>query len=233
MSNAGTGPGTNDAGYAGRQEPTSSTSAFNATAFLIQQMLGMVSTATLVQIKAVTNDGGVSSIGQVDVLPLVNLVDGSGNSSPHGTIFGLNYVRVQGGQNAVILDPQVGDIGVALFADRDISAVIAAEGQANPGSRRRFSMADGIYLFSVVASAPQQYVRFYDGGIIIQDVNGNTINMGAAGVVINGLKIDADGNLTTAGSIQAGTGTGDAVGLQTHKHPTAAVGVPSAPTPGT
>ena len=42
-----------------------------------------------------------------------------------------------------------------------------------------------------------------------------------------------NGALTATGNITAGTGTGDQVSLQTHKHPTAATGSPSSPTPGT
>ena len=45
--------------------------------------------------------------------PLVNMLDGAGDATEHGTIFGLHYTRLQGGANAIILDPQVDDIGWA------------------------------------------------------------------------------------------------------------------------
>lgn len=47
----------------------------------------------------------------------------------------------------------------------------------------------------------------------------------------NGITANAD--IKTSGSVVAGNGGGDQVTLQTHKHPTAATGAPSAPTPGT
>ena len=82
---------------------------------------------TLVQVVAVTNDGGVEPVGFVDVHPMVAQVDGKGQPTPHGVIYGLPYIRVQGGSNAVILDPQVGDIGLAVFCAQDISKVKATK----------------------------------------------------------------------------------------------------------
>ena len=172
-------------GYAGQGGPSNSTSDFNKLWFLVRQMIGMIRTATIVRIEAVYG-GSLGPIGTLDVLPLVNLVDGIGNASKHDTIFGLPYCRVQGGKNAVICDPQVGDIGLAVFADRDISAVKASNGQqSNPGSRRRHSWADGIYVFTIISETPDQYVIFKEDGITIQDKNGNSILMNDTGMSIN------------------------------------------------
>jgi len=187
---------TNKSGYAGQQSLTSSTSPFNSQAFLIDQILGLVRTATLVQVQSCTNDGGLSPVGLVDVLPLVNLSDGQGNSSKHGTLHSLTYCRLQGGSNAVIIDPKVGDIGVAVFSDRDLSSVKAAKAQANPGSWRRFDMADGMYLFGCLNAAPTQYIQFTDTGINITDVNANTIVMNADGITINGVVFDRSQNVS-------------------------------------
>jgi len=174
-------------GFPGQQQPSSEASPFNGTSFIVDQALRLISTATLVKVVSVTNDGGVSPVGFVDVLPLVNMVDGVGNSQGHGTLHALTYCRVQGGLNAIIMDPQIGDIGVAVFADRDISSVKVNKGLANPGSLRRFDMADGMYLFSVLGSAPNQYVQFNMAGITIADKNGNTIVMASGGITINGI----------------------------------------------
>lgn len=152
-------------GYKGEQIPSSSASEFDATSFLVTQILNRANTATLVQIKAVTNNGGVSAVGFVDVQPLVAQLDGYGNAVPHQVVNGLPYFRMQGGANAVILDPQPGDIGVAVFASRDISAVKAKKGPALPGSRRRFDMADGVYLGGLLNGVPTQYVQFSSAGI--------------------------------------------------------------------
>ncbi|MEX3614264.1 MAG: oxidoreductase [Burkholderia gladioli] len=152
-------------GYRGSQRPTSGTSPFNEQSFLIWQALRTISGARLVQVQAVTNSGGVAPVGFVDVLPLVNQLDGSDNAMPHGVIHNLPYFRLQGGANAVIIDPQPGDIGVAVVEDRDISSVKANRGPANPGSKRIFDMADGLYIGGFLNGSPSQYVQFSTAGI--------------------------------------------------------------------
>jgi hypothetical protein len=171
----------------GALKPWSSWGEFNNLSFLIQQALSKLQTATLVQIVSCTNEGGLSPIGTVDALPLVNQLDGNGNPTPHGTVFGLPYLRIQGGANAIIIDPQAGDIGVAVFASRDISKVRSTQAQANAGSGRRFSFADGLYLGTVISSAPpQQYIQVNGNGITVLSPQAVTltapsIQMGASG----------------------------------------------------
>jgi hypothetical protein len=152
-------------GYMGKERQDSGTSDYNAQSFLVWQILRSISGARLVKIMAVTNAGSVSPVGFVDVQPLVNQVDGYKNATPHGTIYHLPYFRLQGGGNAVIIDPQIGDIGVAVIEDRDISSVKANAGQANPGSDRIFDMADGLYIGGFLNGAPTQYVQFSTAGI--------------------------------------------------------------------
>lgn len=154
-------------GYTGEQRPGSASSDFNAISFLVQSLMSGMATATLVQVKGVTNSGGVAPVGFVDIQPMVNQVDGIGQAVAHGTIYKCPYQRMQGGANAIILDPQVGDIGIAVFADRDISSATSNKAPANPGSRRRFDMADGLYLGGCLNAAPTQYVEFSTTGIRI------------------------------------------------------------------
>ncbi|QTD91573.1 oxidoreductase [Burkholderia anthina] len=154
-------------GYRGSQTPNSGTSPFNEQSFLVWQILRTIAGARLVQVQAVTNSGGVSPVGFVDVLPLVNQLDGSDNAMPHGVIHNLPYFRLQGGANAVIIDPQIGDIGVAIIEDRDISSVKANRGPANPGSKRIFDMADGMYIGGFLNGTPNQYMQFSTAGISI------------------------------------------------------------------
>lgn len=206
-------PGKSGAGYSGQMGLWGGTSDFNKTTFLVQQLLALVRTATLVQVVKCTNSGGISPVGFVDVLPLVNMIDGIGTSFKHGTVYGLTYCRVQGGLNAIICDPVPGDIGVAVFADRDISAVKKTKKQSNPGSRRKNDFADGMYLFGVLNAAPTQYLRFLqngDGspnGVEIVDKFGNKIAMGSTGITINGVLFDRSQNVSAIADI---TTTGDA-----------------------
>lgn len=156
---------TDQLGYSGAADATSGGSPYNEQLFLIRQVLAEISTAKLVQVLAVTNAGDLSPVGFVDVQPLVNQTDGDDNAVPHGTVHNLPYFRLQGGTDAVIIDPKVGDIGIAVIADRDISAVKSTKAQANPGSKRKFDAADGLYIGGVLNGVPQQYVRFSAAGI--------------------------------------------------------------------
>jgi hypothetical protein len=157
-----------DQDYLGLARPADMGSHFNAIAFLIKAMTGQLWTATLVKVVAVTGGGGaVALAGTVDVQPLVNQLDGQDQATPHGTIFGVPYFRAQGGANAIILDPLVGDLGIAVFADHDISSVVANKGAANPGSRRRFSPSDALYLGGFLNAVPTQYLAFA-GGIDVE-----------------------------------------------------------------
>lgn len=148
-------------------DPWSTWGEYNNYAFLVQQALLKLQTATLVRIEACSNSGDLSPVGTVDVTPLVNQIDSNGNAIPHVTIFGLPYLRMQGGASAIILDPQPGDTGVAVFASRDISKVVNTKAQANPGSRRSYDFSDGMYLGGMLNAAPTQYVQFSASGITI------------------------------------------------------------------
>ena len=154
-----------DTGYQGALTPLAGFGDFNTLQFAFRQAAARMHTATLVQVVRCTNSGTAAAVGFVDVQPLVNMLDGSGNAVPHGVLHSLPYLRIQGGANAVIIDPQAGDIGIAVFAERDISSVKNTKAQANPGSYRVFDMADGLYLGGMLNGTPTQYVQFSSAGI--------------------------------------------------------------------
>jgi hypothetical protein len=215
-------------GFFGQIGLSDGDSEYNLLRFIIRQELANVRTGVPVLVKAV-HGGGVGAPPTVDVQPLVNQMDGQGNKTDHGTIYGIAVARNQGGANAIINDPVAGDIGHLAVNDRDISVVKANNGaRSNPGSFRRHNLADGVYVAAVFAITPTQYVQFTATGLRIMDINGNQIVTSSAGVNINGLIIDLSGNLTTPGGVQAGTGGADSVTLQRHKHAGGAV-----PDPGT
>lgn len=199
-----------DKSYQGAQDNNSGSSDFNAMAFIAKQMFAGNWTATLVLVKAVTNDGGLVKAGTVDVQPMVAQLDGAGNATPHGTIYGLPYCRWQGGVNALIMDPAVGDIGMAVFADHDISSVIKNSAPANPGSRRRFDPADGLYLGGFLNAVPEQFVQFNGDGITVTSTGVVTIN--GDSVQIN-CDVAVSGKVTATGEVQ-----GNGIHLSTHHH---------------
>lgn len=205
-----------DQSYRGSQELSSGTSESNMLDFAVRSIVGRLATATLVMVKAVTNTGDVAAVGLIDVQPLVAQLDGKGKPTPHGIIHNVPYARVQGGTAAFILDPKVGDIGIAVFASRDISSVKSSKKAANPGSRRRFDWADALYVGGVLNGVPEQYIRFTSTG----DVEIKP----AEKVTILG-KLDVQGDVTIEGDASSNgtiTGAVDVKGggksLKTHVH---------------
>ncbi len=196
----------NPSGASSFQEANTASSEFNMLNFLIWSVLSRVNTCTMVQVMTVTNSGTDIPAGFVDIMPLVNLVDGAGNVVPHGTIFKCPYFRLIGGTNAVILDPVAGDIGLACFADHDISSVIANQAQSNPGSWRRFDMSDGLYLGGFLGKAnPTQFLQFSASGINVTS---------PATVTITAPNINLVGNVASTGTL---TNNSKNVG-STHEH---------------
>lgn len=160
--------------YFGQTDPTTGQGEWNKQRFLIQQQLANLNTSMPVKVLSVTGVG-VSPVGFVSLQILVDQVTGNDVTIPHGEIANVPYVRIQGGSNAVIIDPQVGDIGMALFCSRDISAVKNARQSAPPGSRRMYSFSDCAYLGGILNGAPTQYIQFTEGGILVHSTNGVSV----------------------------------------------------------
>ena len=167
-------------GYFGQQDSLDGNSDFTAIRFLAKQILGYLRTGMPVKVVAVTG-GGIGPAPTVDVLPLVKQIDGQGNPTDHGTVYGRPVVRHQGGLNAIIADPVVGDIGFLVSADRDMSKVVATRDAANPDSRRSHSMSDGVYYPAILGLTPTQYLHFTTTGIKIVDKNGNIAELTNSG----------------------------------------------------
>jgi hypothetical protein len=223
---------TSNQGY-GQQDPSDSADEHNARDFHILARLARVSTAKLVQVKAVD-----TSAKTVDVQIMVNQLDGQNNSTPHGTINAVPYLYFQCGNGAFIADPVVGDKGLMVCCDRDISAVVATKEIANPGSFRKLSAMDGIYVCGLPAinDAPSQFVKVTATGMELQDKSGNSLVSSSTGwaftgpVMFNNV-VTAAGNLQLGGNVLAENGSeyagtfntsGDVVAqgksLATHEH---------------
>ena len=245
-----------DSGYS-QQDPDDSASEHALIQFKINQTLARVRTMVLVQVMAVTGGGGaIAKPPTVNVQPLVKIIDGQGNVSSHGVIFNIPVFRLGGGNGAVILDPVKGDIGWLAVADRDISIVKKTGKESQPGSRRKFDMADGVYLGAILSAAPTQYLAFSSTGITLQDANSNSIKTDQTGININGVLFNPQGhvvgnltvtgnfnlngtiqaqgggnytgNIVTTGTVAAKFGVGTTITLDNHIHP----GTNAPPTPG-
>jgi hypothetical protein len=192
-------------------------------AFAFRAAMAKVRTTIPVQVIAV-HGGGLAPVGRVDVQPLIQQTDSAGNVMALPVLYGLPYLRWQGGASAVILDPAVNDIGLVCFADRDVSAVIASGKQSAPGSNRRFSLADGFYMGATLNAQPTQYLWFDPTNGVklitpnpIQAIADNgasnppTVTMNSSGIAISGAQTN-DSTITATGEVE-----GNGVKLSTHK----------------
>lgn len=201
------------------KRPQSSATEFSAIEFIVQRLISKVCTTQLVVVKAVTNAGGVEAVGTVDVQPMVHQVNGAGQVQPHGVIHKVPYFRLQGGTDAVILDPKVGDIGVAVFAMRDISVVAKSKSLGPPGSARTYDYADGLYFGGFLNGVPTQYFRFSSAGIEIVSPTKVTIQapivevIAATGMTVTSPLAAFSGTLTAAIDVMAGV-----ISVATHEH---------------
>lgn len=177
----------------------------NAFDFKMEQKIKDVSTAIPVIVKGV-QAGGVGVVGYVDVLPLVTNVSGSNEAVQPVTLYHLPYFRLQGGKAAIICDPEINDIGLAVFAQTDTSTVKAGTTEPQqPGSKRRHSMSDGWYIGGFLNQAPSVYVQLTQANEVIITASG--------GVTING-NMTVNGKITATGDVQ-----GAGISLTGHTHP--------------
>lgn len=168
-------------GLFGQEQIASGNSGFNAMSFMINQFIGRINVATLVRVEAVNTGGRTAAVGTVDITPLVNQRAGDGSLVEHTTLNEIPFMRIQGGSNAVICDPKVGDIGFCVFSDRDISSVKVSMDQAPPGSLRRFDYADALYVGGWMSTtAPSRYIVIDDDGLLIEANGQTTIEMDSA-----------------------------------------------------
>ena len=191
--------------FYGQATRTAQTDDHNAHDFHVRQITKQLRTGIPVKIIAV-HGGGAGAAPTVDVQPMVTQIDGQGNQTPHGTIFGIPTIRHQGGGNALINAPKVGDIGYAHAADRDISALKANNGQqSNPGSMRTHDLSDLVYHGAMLNPAnPNQAVQFTSTGVKVFGAGGGIIE-------INGPDVFITGTLHVTGDVIAGT-----ISLQNH-----------------
>lgn len=184
-----------DQAYQGAMDLHSGGSEFNTTDFIVRQILRQTCTATLVLVKAVDTVART-----VDVQPMVHQLDGYGNVVPHGLVHGAPYVTLQGGSCAILIDPQVGDIGLAVFGSSDLSSVKANKAPSPPGSLRRNDWSDAIYLGGLLNPAPTQFVRFLQSGGV------DLVATGQVTISTSGTVHLAAGLVNTSDTFAAGNG---------------------------
>jgi hypothetical protein len=189
----------------GQSNPFSDASEFNMLSFVIARAIEDMQTVSIVQVKAVN-----TAAQTVDAQVLVNIITGAGTSVPHGVISARPYFRLQGGGNAIIIDPVVNDIGIMVFGSRDLTAVIAAKAAANPGSQRKYAWSDGLYFGGILNGTPTQYIKIDSSGVTIVSPTAVTIQAPT-------ITLDGDVHITGA-TVGDGEGTFDGTVVHTHTH---------------
>ena len=202
----------------GQLQPNTTWGDYNNIVFAIKQAINKIQTALPVRVNSVTNNGGLSPVGFVNVTPLINQIDGNNNSTPHTIIHNIPYLRIQGGTNAIIIDPEVGQDGICLFCSRDISKYIASRQASPPGSFRKYSFSDGIFIGGISNTMPVQVLQFQASGITL--LSPNQITITAPNIIINAnSSCSINGNVSINGSLTVTDDvTAQGTSLHTHVH---------------
>lgn len=213
-----------------------------AQQFIIQKLLQGVHTCALVRVLAV--DSVSDRVGFVTVQPMVEETDTAGVVIPQSPIYRVPFMRYQGGLSAVILDPAVGDTGLCIFAERDITNVKTTLQSGPAATDRRHSSADGLYIGGVLNPDATQWVKFQPGaggidihtpanlslsaGGTVSISSGGTTTLTAPGGFVVNANMTLNGTMSGtatgggayqfAGAIQAPDAVIDSVTFSTHKH---------------
>lgn len=184
------------------------TDTYNTLDFFIKNQTEEVSTAIPVKVVGVDTGGENSSTGYVDVLPLVTFVSGDDKAVQPVNLYHLPYSRIQGGKAALIIDPIVGDKGLAIFAQSDCSTVTAETTEPQqPGSKRKHSQSDGFYVGGFLNQAPTCFLQLkQDNTAVLTATGGITINGNVnvnGDVIANGISLTSH----THGGVETGGGT--------------------------
>ncbi|EJI7099591.1 TPA: phage baseplate protein [Salmonella enterica] len=196
--------------------------------FTFERLLSGAFFIELVKVQAVR---GAAPNLVVDAIPLVTRTDQSGAMIQNSTIFNIPVFRLQRGGSAIIMNPVVGDIGMIAICDRDTTLVRANRKESVPGSGRKHSKSDALYLGGFLNDQPTQFIEFADGAINITTPNPVNITCSSAtvtapdGVTMTTPTLHVTGDITAGGNITDNNGTQSA-SLKTlrdnydqHKHP--------------
>ena len=180
----------------------SGASEYNAISFLVEQAIkGMVNTAIPVRVDSCTKPGVGGAAGYVSATPLVMQRGADGKSLQPVSLPQLPYIRLSASTAAIVIDPQPGDVGFAVFAQQDISNLKA--GSSDPvqaGSFRTFDMSDGVFIPAILGVTPTTFVH-------LDPETGEITIKAPTKITIEAPAIELKGALQMGNS--TGSGTGD------------------------
>ena len=208
-----------------------SSNPLNSMEFFIRSLISqVVSTSLPVVVTAVERKGEEAGAGYVTVKPLLQPRNNSGDGLEVTTIPKLPYFRLQNGKAAIICDPKVGDIGLAVVAKQDISNINGSTTPKVPATYRKFDPSDSFYIGGFWGKAPEVFIHLEDEGTI--KIKAPTkISMEApecevnasTSFTVNSSQINLNGPISGGGSGGAdATFTGDVnakgISLTSHTH---------------
>lgn len=180
----------------------------NATQFMVRQILrGEVSTAMIVKIAAVD-----TKTQTVDVVPMVTQVSATGVPIPHSTIHGVPYAYQQAGVAAIQIPPNIGDMGIVVCAQRDITRVKATKAPAPPSTLRTHHLSDAMYVATLWTGQKPKHIISLDQKTGITITSSETVTINAKSQFNGDMSIK--GKVTATGDVEAG-----GISLQNHVHP--------------
>lgn len=187
----------------GKKKINTSSSPLNAMDFLIWQSILKINTLDIVVVTNIAND-------TLEVQSLTAGVSGSGAAIPPGTIYDVPFTRIQGGVNSLKIDPQVGDIGLCGFCQRDISSVKTNKRLSVPPSDKAYAVSDAVYICGIASlnNSPQRFIEINDEGITIEasgpvNLTATDVNVDASeSVTIVAPDMTFEGDVTIEGNIE-------------------------------
>lgn len=180
-------------------KPTQSQGGASELQAVIKSLVGKIHTNQLVEVVGIYDSDDLAPVGFVDIKQLVPMIDGSNNVYDTGIIKKVPYFRLQGGANAIVINPKVGDIGLAGFCERDISMVKRNRKLSPPNTRRQYSINDAVYWGGFLNGTPEQYIQFTDNRISVKSKTEIILDAPLVRVT-NNLKVDV--NVVADGTIQ-------------------------------
>lgn len=208
-----------------------SSNPLNSMEFFIRSLISqVVSTSLPVVVTAVERKGEEAGAGYVTVKPLLQPRNNSGDGLEVTTIPKLPYFRLQHGKAAIICDPKVGDIGLAVVAKHDISNINGSTTPKVPATYRKFDPSDSFYIGGFWGKAPEVFIHLEDEGTIkIKAPTKITIDApeceinASTSFTVNSVQINLNGPISGGGSGGAdATFTGDVnakgISLTSHTH---------------
>lgn len=208
-----------------------SSNPLNSMEFFIRSLISqVVSTSLPVVVTAVERKGEDAGAGYVTVKPLLQPRNNSGDGLEVTTIPKLPYFRLQHGKAAIICDPKVGDIGLAVVAKHDISNINGRTTPKVPATYRKFDPSDSFYIGGFWGKAPEVFIHLEDEGTIkikaprkiTMDAPECEVNASTS-FTVNSAQINLNGPISGGGSGGAdATFTGDVnakgISLTSHTH---------------